>query len=48
MDNLFSFDQDQITRLLAMAEQRYTAEPEARRGAAIYARAEVEGSATQS
>jgi 3',5'-cyclic-AMP phosphodiesterase len=42
VDNLFSFDQDQITRLLAMAAQRYTSEPEARRGAATHARIEVE------
>ena len=39
----FAFDDDQRERLIAMAAERYRAEPSARRGGAATARAEVEG-----
>jgi len=43
IEHQFRFDDDRVARLIAMAERRYAAEPEARRGAADHARAEVEG-----
>ena len=42
IESRFTFDATQVARLVAMAQERYAAEPEARRDAAPHARAEVE------
>ncbi|MCU0272375.1 MAG: metallophosphoesterase [Acidimicrobiales bacterium] len=42
IEGRFTFDATQVARLVAMANARYAAEPEARRGAGQHARAEVE------